>query len=84
MTGSDYAPPYSHNIYAPMCNTSQGPLQRCAELSLPIPWFGIENNVRDPGIRDPGITIPTLYRGESTAPCRQFKSREVTQRQKTM
>jgi len=37
MTGSDYAPPYSHNIYAPMCNTSQGPLQRCAELSLPIP-----------------------------------------------
>ena len=25
---------------------------------MPIPGFGIEKNVRDPGIRDPGITIP--------------------------
>jgi len=24
----------------------------------PIPGFGIEKNVRDPGIRDPGITFP--------------------------
>jgi len=26
--------------------------------ALPMPGFGIEKNVRDPGIRDPGKTIP--------------------------